>query len=372
MIRDHLKNLDWWLFLSAVFLVSISVLMLFAGIKYGSGDDIFLNKQLFFLGLGIALMFAISFFDYRRLKANPAMIILLYIGSLFSLFLIFILGSKVRGSESWFKIGPFSVEPVEFVKIVILALFAKFFTLRHSEIYRFSHLALSALYVALPVGLVLLQPDFGSAMLLVSIWVGMMMVAGIKKKHLLILFMVGSVLLSVMWFGVFKQYQKDRILSFLNPLNDPYGSGYNIIQARIAIGSGGIFGAGLGHGSQTRLGFLPEAHTDFIFAAIGEEFGLVGVFFIFAGYTFLSWRILKIASNAPNNFAKLFCFGFLILIFSQFVINIGMNLGLMPVTGITLPFLSYGGSSLLSLFSALGIIQSIRSRNFKITQGNYQ
>lgn len=368
MIRDHLKNLDWWLFLSVIFLVSISILMLFSGIKHGGGDSAFLNKQLFFLGLGIVLMLSVSFFDYRRLKASPAPIILLYIGSLFSLFLIFILGSKVRGSESWFKIGPFSVEPVEFVKIVMLALFAKFFTLRHAEIYRLSHLALSALYMAIPVGLVLLQPDFGSAMLLVSLWIGIMIMAGIKKKHLLFLFITGGVLLSVMWFGFFKQYQKERVLSFLNPLNDPYGSGYNIIQARIAIGSGGVFGTGLGHGSQTRLGFLPEANTDFIFAAIAEELGLVGVFFIFAGYAFLSWRILKIASHAPNNFAKLFCFGFLILIFSQFIINIGMNLGLMPVTGITLPFLSYGGSSLISLFLALGVIQSIKARSFRIAR----
>lgn len=342
--------------------------MLFAGIKYGGGDDIFLNKQLFFLGLGIFLMFTVSFFDYRRLKANFAPIILLYIGSLISLFMIFILGSEIRGAESWFRIGPFSVEPVEFVKIVMLALFAKFFTLRHAEIYRPSHLALSAVYMAMPVGLVLLQPDFGSAMLLISLWIGMMIVAGIKKKHLLFLMLVGGVLLSVMWFGVFKEYQKDRILSFLNPLNDPYGSGYNIIQARIAIGSGGIFGTGLGHGSQTRLGFLPEAHTDFIFAAIAEEFGLIGVLFIFTGYAFLSWRVLKIASDASNNFAKLFCFGFLILIFSQFIINIGMNLGLMPVTGITLPFLSYGGSSLISLFLALGVIQSIKARSYRIAQ----
>ena len=346
--------------------------MLFAGIKYNGGDNIFLKKQLFFLVLGIVLMIVVSFFDYRRLKVHPAPIILLYIGSILALFLIFILGSKVRGSESWFRIGPFSVEPVEFVKIVMLALFAKFFTLRHAEIYRLSHLALSALYVAIPVGLVFLQPDFGSAMLLIFLWIGIMIISGIKKKHLTFLFIIGVILLSVMWFGFFKQYQKDRIASFLNPLNDPYGSGYNIIQARIAIGSGGVFGAGLGHGSQTRLGFLPEAHTDFIFAAIAEEFGLIGVFFIFAGYTFLSWRVLKIASHASNNFAKLFCFGFLVLIFAQFIINVGMNLGLMPVTGITLPFLSYGGSSLISLFLALGVIQSIRSRNFKITQGNYQ
>lgn len=348
-------------------MVLMSVVMIFGGVRSGA-EDIFLKKQLFFLILGSILMLGVSFFDYRRLRVHSAMVIFLYIASIILLVLVLVVGSEVRGSSSWFKIGPFSVEPVEFVKIAMLVLFAKFFTLRHTEIYRLSHIILSAIYMAIPAGLVLSQPDFGSAMLLVIFWVGMMLVAGIKKKHLIFLFMIGLVAMSVMWFGAFKDYQKARISSFLNPLSDPYGSGYNIIQARVAIGSGGLFGTGLGHGSQTRLGFLPEAHTDFIFASIAEELGLVGVSFIFAGYAFLSWRVLKIAGQAQNNFAKLFCFGFLILIFSQFIINIGMNLGLAPVTGITLPFLSYGGSSLISLCIGIGIIQSIRVRNFRISK----
>lgn len=329
-----------------------------------------MKKQLFFLVFGIIVMLGVSFFDYRRLRAHSAPIILLYVISTISLILVLIFGVKVRGSVSWFKIGPFSIEPVEFVKITMIALFAKFFTLRHAEIYRLSHIVLSAFYMAMPVLLVLLQPDFGSAILLIGIWFGIIMVSGINKKHFAILLFVGAIFLSVLWFGVFKDYQKARVFSFLNPLHDPYGAGYNIIQSKIAIGSGGLFGEGLGRGAQTRLGFLPEAHTDFIFAAIAEELGLLGVIFIFAGYGFISWRILRIANEAPNNFAKLFCFGFLILIFIQFIINIGMNLGLAPVTGITLPFISYGGSSLLSLFVGLGIIEGIAVRNFKMT--NYE
>lgn len=367
MFRDHLKNFDWWLFSAAVLLVSISIIMFFAGAKYGEAD-IFFKKQLLFLIVGIILMFAVSLFDYRRLKVYSAPVIFIYIASILSLVLVLILGIKVRGSVSWFKIGSFSIEPVEFVKIAMIILLAKFFTLRHAEIYRLSHILLSAFYMILPAGIVMLQPDFGSAVLLIIIWFGVMVVAGIKKRHLIALILFGAVFLSVMWFGVFKDYQKERISSFLNPLNDPYGSGYNIIQSRIAIGSGGFLGQGLGQGSQTRLGFLPESHTDFIFAAIAEEFGFVGVLFIFAGYGLLLWRILKIASDASNNFSKLFCFGFLILISSQFIVNAGMNLGLMPITGITLPFLSYGGSSLISLFLALGIIQSIRVRSFRVTQ----
>ncbi|KKP98234.1 MAG: Rod shape-determining protein RodA [Parcubacteria group bacterium GW2011_GWD2_38_12] len=364
MLRNHFKNFDWWLFSAVVFLVFIGILMFFAGAKYGAGD-IYLKKQLFFLIFGIILIFGISFFDYRRLKAHSAPVILIYALSIAALILVLMFGVKVRGSISWFKIGPFSVEPVEFVKIAILALFAKFFTLRHAEIYRLSHIVLSAVYVAIPTLLVFLQPDFGSAILLIGIWVGMMMISGINKKYLATLFFIGAIFFSVAWFGIFKDYQKDRIFSFLNPLEDPYGAGYNIIQSRIAIGSGGLLGMGLGRGTQTRLGFLPEAHTDFIFAAIAEELGLLGVVFIFVGYGFIFWRILKIANWASNNFAKLFCFGFLILISLQFIINISMNLGVAPVTGITLPFISYGGSSLISLFIGLGIIESIAIRNFK-------
>lgn len=364
MFRDHLKNFDWWLFFSVIFLVLLSVLMFLGGA--GQGSDLILKKQIFFLVIGIVLMFGISFFDYRRLKVYSALSVIVYLTAIASLVLVLVMGSHVRGAVSWFKIGPFSLEPVEFVKIAMVILFAKFFTWRHAEIFRPAHLVLSAVYLAIPAGLVLLQPDFGSTMLLIALWAGMMMVAGIKKKHLMILFLIGAVLFTGMWVGVFKDYQKARISSFLNPLSDPYGSGYNIIQARIAIGSGGLLGAGLGQGTQTRLGFLPEAHTDFIFAAIAEEFGLLGVIFIFGGYAFLSWRILSVARISGNNFAKLFCYGFLILIFSQFVINVGMNLGLMPVTGITLPFLSYGGSSLISLFLGIGIVESIKVRSFKV------
>lgn len=367
MLRDYFKNFDWWLALAAFSLTSLGILMLF-GMKQFGGEDIVFKKQLFFLLLGIILMFLVSLFDYRRIKANSSFVFSIYFFAVISLAAVFVFGSEIRGSTSWFKIGLFSVEPVEFVKIITLVLLAKFFTLRHAEIYRISHIVLSAVYIAIPIGLVLLQPDFGSAMLLLLIWFGMMIVAGIKKNHLLLLVLLAIVSFTVMWMGFFKDYQKERLLTFMDPLRDPRGSGYNIIQAKIAIGSGGLWGSGLGQGTQTQLGFLPEAHTDFIFAAIAEEFGFVGILFVFAGYTFLSWRIIKIAGNSPNNFARLFCFGFLILLFSQFIINIGMNLGLMPVTGITLPFLSYGGSSLISVFIALGIIQSISIRNFKIAK----
>lgn len=364
MFRNHFKNFDWWLFGSAVFLTFLGIIML-AGYTL-SGEDIFFKKQLFFGISGAVLVILISFFDYRRLKAHYSFPFFIYILSLAALAAVLFFGVQIRGSAAWLKIGFFSIEPVEFVKIALLIFLAKFFTLRHAEIFHPAHIILSAVYAAIPIVLVLRQPDFGSSILLVMIWTGIMLVAGIKKKHFAILSAIFLVLISVAWFGVFKDYQKARVISFLNPLHDPLGSGYNILQAQIAIGSGGIWGAGLGQGNQTRFGFLPESRTDFAFAAIAEEFGFAGVLLIFSAYGFLFYRVLKIAANAPNNFARLFCFGFLILMFSQFAINVGMNLGLAPVTGITLPFVSYGGSSLISLFIGLGVIESIAVRNFKI------
>lgn len=364
MLHNHFKNFDWWLFGSAVFLAIFGIIML-AGEELAS-QDIFFKKQLFFGILGAVLVIFISFFDYRRLKTHYSSPFFIYILSLVALAAVLFFGVQIRGSVSWLRIGFFSVEPVEFVKIALLIFLAKFFTLRHAEIFHPAHIILSAVYVAIPTILVLRQPDLGSAIILIMIWTGIILVAGIKKKHFAILSAIFLVLISVAWFGVFKDYQKARIISFLNPLHDPLGAGYNILQARIAIGSGGIWGAGLGQGNQTRFGFLPEARTDFVFAAIAEEFGFVGVLLIFSAYGLLFFRVLKIVSNAPNNFARLFCFGFLILLFSQFAINVGMNLGLVPVTGITLPFVSYGGSSLISLFIALGLVESIAVRNFKV------
>ena len=362
-ITSKLKGMDWVLTGSVIFLVSFGILELFAISQNDLTMSFVLSKQLIALVLGVILMFLTAFFDYRFFKTSSYAAMIFYALSLFLLVLVLFIGSDIRGASAWIKVGSFSIEPVEFVKIALIILLAKYFSQRHVEIYRFSHVIISGIYLGIPLILVLLQPDLGSAIVIMGVWMLMMLVSGMSKKHLLVLLLSGALLASFAWVSVFKDYQKDRIMTFLNPYADPQGAGYNVIQSMTAVGDGGIFGRGLGAGSQVQFGFLPEAHTDFMFAAIAEEFGLIGVVLIFLLLSVVLWRIIKIAMSSDNNFARLFCVGVVSWIFVQIVINAGMNLGIMPVTGITFPFLSYGGSSLLSLFIAIGLIQSIKLRS---------
>ncbi len=363
----HLKKLDWVLATSAISLVSFGLISLYAsggaGLTSGeaSGEAGFLfKKQVLWLVMGFFLMVAISFFDYRILKNYRSPILALYGFSLILLLGLLVLGVNIRGAESWYRIGGITIEPVEFVKISIVLLLAKYFSMRHIEMYRFRHIITSGLYVLLPASLVFIQSEVGSVLILTSIWIGVMIIAGIKIKHLAILIIAGAVLLSVGWNFVFQDYQKDRLISFINPEADPRGSGYNILQSTIAVGSGGILGKGIGEGTQTQLGFLPEAQTDFIFASIAEELGLIGVFILLSCFAFFARKMMDISHSSSNNFARLVVAGFSIMVLSQMSINIGMTLGLLPITGIPLPFVSYGGSSLISLFAMLGILQSIK------------
>lgn len=357
---SHLRKLDWPLIVIVLLLSGVGLFTI-----YGIGSpesSVFLKKQIFFLGLGLLLMFSLSFFDYRVFKNYSSILLILYLLSLFSLFFV-LFSQEIRGATSWFRLGPLNFEPIELVKIVIILLLAKYFSFRHIEMYRIRHLIVSGIYISLPVSIIILQPDFGSILVLFSIWLGLIIVAGIKFRHLFILFLIMVLLFLGSWFVLLKDYQKQRILIFLNPQEDPFGRGYHISQSLIAVGSGGWFGRGMAASSQAGLKFLPEQHTDFIFATLAEQRGLAGVFFLLILFAFLFWRIIKIALISLNNFSRLFAAGLAITIFSQLVINIGMNMALLPITGLTLPFISYGGSSLVSIFLGLGILQSIKARS---------
>ena len=227
--------------------------------------------------------------------------------------------------------------------------------------YRLPHILLSGFYVLIPFLLISRQPDLGSAVILVALWIGILIISGIKLRHFLILTMCGVLVLSLSWTFFLREYQKDRIASFLAPQVEPLGINWSQTQSRIAIGSGGIFGKGLGQGSQIQNGFLSEPHTDFIFSAIAEEFGLIGVSLILSLFIILIWRIMKIAISARSNFPRLFASGFAVVLFSQMFIHIGMNLGILPVIGLPLPLVSYGGSNLIAVFIGLGMLQSIRT-----------
>ena len=227
--------------------------------------------------------------------------------------------------------------------------------------YKLPHIFLSGFYVLIPFLLIARQPDLGSALILVALWIGVLVVSGIKLRHFFILVFCGILITSLSWIFFLKEYQKERVVSFLAPQVETLGINWSQTQSRIAIGSGGIWGQGLGRGSQTQYGFLSEPYTDFIFSAIAEEFGLVGVSFILFLFTFLIGRIMRIAVSAKSNFPRLFAFGFAIVLFSQLFIHIGMNLGILPVIGLPLPLISYGGNNLIAVFIGLGILQSIRT-----------
>ncbi len=359
-ILNHIKNLDWILAGSALLLSVFSLLSLYDYSR--EGIDFNFQKQLIFLVIGFILMIVLSFIDWRILKESSFFILSLYFIGIILLLGLFIFAPELRDVKRWYVIGPVSFDPVEFFKIVVVILMAKFFSRRHVEMYKFSHIVLSGIYIIIPSIIIFFQPDMGSAIALLALWIGILILSGIKIKHFLILSLIGILILSLGWVFLLKDYQKQRITSFVTPHMDPQGINWNPEQARIAIGSGGLFGQGLGEGSQTRYGFLPEKQTDFIFSAIAEETGLLGVTVLLSSFLIIVFRILKIAFKAPDNFSRLICSGFIVLIVSQVFINVGMNLGILPIVGIPLPLVSYGGSSLIFTFVGLGIIQNIKSQ----------
>lgn len=355
----HFKKLDWVLIVSILLLVGIGLLSIYSS---SLGGENFLNfkKQLIFASIGLFLMFLLSFFDWRILR-DSYLVFGLYVASLLLLAGLYFFAPEIRGIKSWYKLGPVLVEPIEFAKLTLLLLLAKYFSMRHIEVYRIRHIFLSGFYIFLPTALIFFQPDLGPALILLALWFGILLISGIKLKHFLILIFCLVLVFVFSWFTILKEYQKSRILSFLNPI-DPLGLSWNQNQSKIAIGSGGIFGQGLVKGSQTQYGFLPASQTDFIFAAIAEEFGFLGVSVLLFLFLLLLWRVIKIALLATSNFPRLFAAGLSIILFSQAFIHIGMNLGILPIIGISLPLVSYGGSNLLTTLIGLGILQSIKSR----------
>lgn len=351
-----IASIDWLLVL---FLIP----PLFAGLvtmKSFTEDTPFFMHQILWIAVSFIIFLVLSFVDFRFLKRTDVLvsIFLLFSGLLL---LLFIFGHTANGAKSWFSLGSFSFQPVDMMKLVVILILAKYFSRRHVEIRNIKHIFISGLYALIPFLLVFLQPDFGSAMIIFFIWFGMTLASGISKRHLL--FVGGSVLIIflIFWGFVFKPYQKARIETFVNPLTDIHGSGYNVYQSTIAVGSGKIFGKGVGFGTQSRLKFLPEYETDFIFGAFAEEWGFFGSVLLFLFYGLILWRILHSAMLGATNFEMLYGIGLVIFFMSHFIINIGMNIGIMPVTGITLPFMSYGGSHLITEFISLGILMGMRN-----------
>jgi rod shape determining protein RodA len=360
VLTSQLKKLDLGLIFPAVLLVCFGLAGIWSTCIAKSDFSNF-TKQIIFFAVGFAIMVVFSFFDYRILRNNSYFILILYVICLLLLAGLHFFAPMIRGTRGWYKIGVLSLDPIEPTKIVLVVLLAKYFSMRHVEMYKFRNIVFSGLYVLLPALLVFIKPDMGGTMVLLLIWLGILLVSGIKLKHFLILSMCFLLVAGFAWGFLLKDYQKQRITSFLFPY-DYLGASWSQNQTKISIGSGQIFGQGLGKGSQVMYGFLPEPHTDFIFSVLAEEWGMVGVLALFITYGFLVWRVLAIAIESRSNFPRLFASGFAVILTAQFFINIGMNISLLPVVGIYLPFISYGGSGLIGNFIALGVLQSIKLR----------
>lgn len=355
-----LKRIDWWLFGTISFLLTFSVLLIYS-INKETGLGPFW-KHLFLVFLGIILFFLTSFFDYRWLRSVA---FILYITGIVLLVLLLFFGTTIRGTTGWFRLGGLSFQPVELVKLFFVIFLSYYFGRIGQNFFSIKNILLSAVSVSLVIGLVALQPDFGSAIVFLLLWLCFLLLVRTKRLYLITVFTSLIFIFLVSWFFIFAPYQKERILNFFNPGRDPLGSGYQITQAKIAIGSGQWWGRGLGLGPQSQLRFLPEGEADFIFAVLAEELGFLGASILLFLYAFLFWRLWRVVRSVRDNFSLFLGLGILLLLFIEVIINIGMNLGLMPLTGLPLPLLSSGGSSLLTTMLALGLMQSLCLRQIK-------
>lgn len=356
-LKAHFNNFDWLIVSALILLISFGLIEIYS-VSLGRGGIDLLNfkKQIFFALTGLVLLIAFSFIDYHFLRSLNRYI---FWGGVLVLIAVLIFGDTVRGTRGWFKVAGFAIQPVEFIKIVLIIFLSDYFAYLSTKVKTVRHFLSSLAYTLVFAILVMLQPDFGSAIILLGIWFVLILAAGFNYKYFLAIGLGTIILFSSAWFFFFDNYQKNRIINFASPGQNALESGYNISQSIIAIGSGGLVGKGVGFGSQSQLKFLPEAQNDFIFAVIAEELGFLGVALVLLLYLLLFWRVFRVIRKSNNDFAIYFLIGAMGLIFIQMFINIGMNLGIMPVVGLSLPFISYGGSSLLSLMIIMGIMQNI-------------
>jgi rod shape determining protein RodA len=349
------SKVDWWLFFSIIPIMGAGMVAMNSFL----GEGNFVGRQLIWACVALLIMIIAARVDFRFLR-RTGIVISIYAASILLLLSVFAFGHAAKGAKSWISLGGFSIQPADFAKVALIILLAKYFSRRHVEIKHIRHILVSGVYALIPFMLVALQPDFGSAITIFLIWFGMVLVSGISKKHLALVIGTAVVAFVLLWNFGFKEYQKHRIVNFIHPLADVRGSGYNAYQSVIAVGSGGIIGKGVGYGTQSRLSFLPEYETDFIFAAFAEEWGFVGVIILLILFGIVFSRIFSVARKGETNFEILFALGVAVLFMSHLTVNIGMNIGLMPVTGIPVPFMSYGGSHLLAECIAMGILMGMR------------
>ncbi len=320
-------------------------------------------RQALFSLLGLVAGAVVIRIDYRFL-GNMAPLI--YGAALVGLALVFLRSDATYGARRWIDLGFFPLQPSEVAKLAVIIALAKYLSDHHQQAGRWRVLWLSGLLMAIPAMAVFLQPDLGSALVFIAIWLGMALFAGIRLSHLGALAAAALAVAPLVYFFLMRGYMRERLATFFDPWADPLGAGYNILQAEISVGSGGFWGKGFAQGTQSQLHFLRVQSTDFIFSVVGEELGFVGAMALFALFILLLWRGIRVAALARDDFGRLLAVGIVTLILAQVFINVAGNTRLLPLTGIPLPFISYGGSSLITMMSALAILESIVVRHRKI------
>ncbi|MDP3891486.1 rod shape-determining protein RodA [Nocardioides sp.] len=368
--RLRTPGLDWVLMAAVLVLLVMGTMLVWSATAQrvtltGTDPTAYLRRQLVNIGIGLVLMVMVLATDHRWVRILTPVV---YIGSVVGLVLVLVMGTTVNGSRSWLMLGGLSIQPSEFAKLAVVIAMALLVAERSESSWRphTGHADVVAMLAiaAVPAALILAQPDLGTMLVLSATVFGVLAVAGASRGWLVAM-PVAAVIAAVVAVtqGVLKEYQVDRFLAFTNPDLDPRGAGYNVEQARIAVGNGGLFGQGLFQGSQTESGFVPEQHTDFIFTVAGEELGLVGAGLLIGLLVVVLWRALSIAMNAEDVFGRVAAAGIACWFGFQAFQNIGMCLGIMPVTGVPLPFVSYGGSSLFATLMAVGLLQNIHLRS---------
>ncbi len=361
----YLHNFDYLMVLAALALTVFGMILIYSGSlpNYGTATQVIegpIARQATFALIGLAAMIGLSRIDYRL--AGYAAIIL-YALAILSLAFVLVAGEAIYGSRRWIMIAGTQIQPSELTKLVLIIVLAKYLVDRQERLRELPVFISSLAIAILPTILVFAEPDLGSAVILLTIWFTMVIMAGARAMHILGLITSALIVAPFALIGVVSDYQRERIATFLDPGKDPLGSGFNTLQAEISIGSGRIFGKGLTHGTQTQLDYLRTQTTDYVFSVLGEELGFIGVVVLFALFIFLLMRALQTASSSRDPFGRLMATGICTYILFQVFINVGVNIRLLPVTGIPLPFISQGGSSLVTLFIGLGLLLSIRTHS---------
>ena len=356
-----IKHIDLALLGIVLALAAFGAMLIYSATAHSTGFGTLRTQIMWIVISSIGFIFMATF-DYQKLKTYAGVI---YVVCVVLLILVFVIGRVVLGAQRWIPLGPFNLQPSELSKLGLVIVLAALLSRKKEGVATNYDMTMALIYTAILLLLVFIQPDLGTALVFAAIAVGLLFAAGINLAYLAGLFAAGIIAIPVaIKLHILKDYQVKRLLVFIDPTHDPSGAGYNLVQSKIAVGSGEITGRGLFLGSQTRLNFIPHSHTDFIFSVLGEQLGFVGALFLLSLFAFLLWRIAVIARNSRDMFGTLLCVGVLVMIIFQVFVNMGMTIGIMPVTGIPLPLISYGGSSFLTTMLGLGLVMNVYMRRY--------